>query len=229
MGRAMTMQTAIAAGTMRRMPAKRARIEDDVVADYLAMLIRPGDKTLQIGGSELGTVFLQRGTFHEVIAPLADIDLLQAHCERRSVNTDRLSQQSGLKPQPDRSQLDAALISSDLGFPALAGNWRQIAGRMKLGGVLVLMGAGHGSTARLADALTADDSWALQEMVAGDVAVFRKTSLSDDAETRARLLEAGNPRRLPRGLKPGLVAGLMRTLFGGQTRARSRALAQRGR
>jgi len=225
----MMMQTAIAAGTTRKTPAKRARIEDDVIADYLAMLIKPGDQTLQIGGSELGTVFLQRGAFHQVIAPLAAIDQLQIQCERRSVKTDRLSQQPGKASERDRSQLDAALVGSDLGFPAMAGNWRQIAGRMKLGGVLVLMGAGHGSAARLADALTSDDGWALQEMIGGDVAVFRKTRVSDDAETRARLLEAGNPHRVPRGLKPGLVAGLMRTLFGWRANPRARALAKRSR
>ncbi|WP_417488436.1 hypothetical protein [Maricaulis sp.] len=225
----MMMQTAIAAGTTRRMPAKRARIEDDIVADYLAMLVKPGDKTLQIGGSELGTVFLQRGAFHQVIAPLAQIDQLQTQCERRSIKTDRLSQQPGKAPERDRSQIDAALVGSDLGFPAMAGNWRQIAGRMKLGGVLVLMGAGQGSAARLADALMSDEGWALQEMIAGDVAVFRKTSVSDDVVTRARLLEAGNPRRVPRGLKPGLVAGVMRTLFGTRLNARTRGLARRSR
>jgi len=136
-------QTAIAAGTTRRIPAKRARIEDDVVADYLALLVKPGDKTLQLGGSDLGTVFLQRGAFHEVIASLAETDILQTQCERRSVKVDRLRRQAGLMAEPDRSPLDAALIGSDLGFPAMAGNWRQIAGRMKLGGVLVLMGAGR--------------------------------------------------------------------------------------
>ncbi len=225
----MMMQTAIAAGTTRRIPAKRARIEDDVVADYLALLVKPGDKTLQLGGSDLGTVFLQRGAFHEVIASLAETDILQTQCERRSVKVDRLRRQAGLMAEPDRSPLDVALIGSDLGFPAMAGNWRQIASRLKLGGVLVLMGTAKGSAARLADALGADEGWTLQEMIAGDVAVFRKTKVFDAAETRARLSEAGNPRRAPRGLKMGLVASMIHGLQTWRARVRARELARRSR
>lgn len=226
----MTMHTAIAPGTMRKLATRRARIEDDLIADYLMALVKPGDKTLQIGGTDLGTVFLQRGAFHEVIASVAAVDALQAHCERRAVKSDRLrGQQSGTTAERDRSGLDAALIGPDLGFPSMAGNWRQIASRLKLGGVLVLMGTSHGSPARLADALMADAGWSLQEMIAGDVAVFRKTAAFDESETRERLQEASDPRRAPRGLKPGLVAGVMRTLFGWRASPRARDLARRSR
>ena len=225
----MTMQTAITSGTMRRLATKRARIEDDLVADYLTAVVKPGDRTLQIGGSDLGTVFLQRGAFHEVIAPIAALDALQSQCERRSVNFDRLRGQSSAATNPERSQLDAALIGPDLGFPSMAGNWRLIASRLKLGGVLVLIGTGHGSPARLADALMSDQGWSLQEMIAGDVAVFRKTGTYDAAETQVRLSAAGDPRRAPRGLKPGLIAGVMRTLFGWRASNRGQLLARRRR
>ncbi len=221
----MTMQTAILSGTTRKLATKRARIEDDLVADYLTAAVKPGDRTLQIGGSDLGTVFLQRGAFHEVIAPISAIDALQTHCERRDVKFDRLRGQLTAGSGPEYCQLDMAMIGPDLGFPSMAGNWRQIASRLKIGGVLVLMGTGHGSPARLADALMADEGWSLQDMIAGDVAVFRKTGVYDEAETQVRLSAAGDPRRAPRGLKHGLIAGAMRTLFG----KRGQRLARRSR
>ncbi|MGK0267148.1 MAG: hypothetical protein ACI82N_001401 [Maricaulis sp.] len=225
----MTMQTAITSGTMRKLATKRARIEDDLVADYLTAVVKPGDRTLQIGGSDLGTAFLQRGAFHEVIASTSAIDALQDHCERRGVKFDRLRGRSASGARTERSQLDSALIGPDLGFPSMAGNWRLIASRLKLGGVLILMGTGHGSPARLADALMSDEGWSLQEMIAGDVAVFRKIAAYDEAETQARLSRAGDPRRAPRGLKPGLVAGVMRTLFGWRASNRGKLLARRSR
>tara|TARA_R110000868_G_scaffold350999_2_gene612325 strand:- start:9589 stop:10266 length:678 start_codon:yes stop_codon:yes gene_type:complete len=225
----MTIQTAITSGTMRKLPVKRIRIEDDLIADYLTAVVKPGDRTLQIGGSDLGTAFLQRGAFHEVIAPIAAIDALQADCERRGIKSDRLRGQAAATPSADRLPLDAALIGANLGFPSMAGNWRQIASRLKLGGVLVLMGTSQGSSARLADALMSDDGWSLQEMIAGDVAVFRKASVYDEAETQVRLSAAGDPRRPPRGLKPGLLAGVMRTLFGWRASNRGRLVARRTR
>ncbi len=225
----MTMETVITSGTMRKLAVKRARVEDDLVADYLAAVVKPGDRTLQIGSSDLGTAFLQRGAFHEVIAPTAAIDALQALCERRGVKSDRLRGQSSAGSDRERAHLDAALIGPDLGFPSMAGNWRQIASRLKLGGVLVLMGTGHGSPARLADALMSDEGWSLQEMIAGDVAVFRKAGTYDAAETRVRLSEVGDPGRAPRGLKPGLLAGVMRTLFGWRASNRGQILARRRR
>ena len=225
----MTMETAITSGTMRKLPVKRRRIEDDLVADYLMAVVKPGDQTLQIGGSDLGTAFLQRGAFHEVIAPIAAIDALQAQCQRRGVKFDRLRGQSSAGSTSERSRLDAALIGPDLGFPSMAGNWRLIASRLKLGGVLVLMGTSHGSPARLADALMSDEGWSLQEMIAGDVAVFRKAGVYDEVETQARLSQAGDPARAPRGLKPGLLAGVMRTLFGWRASNRGQLLARRRR
>ena len=225
----MTMQAAINAGTTRKLSTKRASIADDLVADYLSMVVKAGDKTLQIGGSDLGTVFLQRGAYHEIIAPLAALEGFQDACERRSVRADRLQGRPSQSADVSKSQLDAALIGADLGFPTMAGNWRSIANRMKLGGVLVLMGTRQGSPARLADALMADPAWTLQDMIAGDVAVFRKTGVVTDADVQARLSQAGDPHRSPRGLKPGLVAGLMRTLFGWRTANRTRRLAARAR
>jgi hypothetical protein len=202
------------AGTLRKLAEKRNRPQDDLVADYMATITKPGDRTLQLGASEFGAVFLQRGAFHEMVAPTASIEGLQALCERRAIRSDRLRGTASAQDSNASGGLDAVLISSGLGFPALAGNWRGLASRLRLGGVLILIGADSGGSARLADALMGDEGWALQEMIAGEAAVFRKIGTYDDRRTRDGLSAVADPARKPSGVRPGLFAGLMRTLFG---------------
>jgi hypothetical protein len=201
------------AGTLRKLAHKRTRPQDDLVADYMGAITKPGDRTAQLGTSEFGAVFLRRGAFHEMIASQAAIEGMQALCERRAIRSDRLRAGTGVDTEVSGG-LDAVLISTGLGFPALAGNWRGLACRLRLGGVLVLVGADHGASARLADALMADEGWALQEMIAGEAAVFRKIAVYDEARTRDRLSVVADPKRKPAGVRGGFLAGLMRTLFG---------------
>lgn len=209
------------AGDVRKVAFKRAQPKDDLVADYIAIATRPGDKSLQLGRSEFGTEFLRRGAFHEMIAAVDDVDAMQAACERRAISADRLRSASLTGPA---SKIDIALVGEGLGFPVLAGNWRRIASRLRIGGLLILQDADTASGARLADALMADKSWALQEMINGDVAVFRKTAPYCDETSRTGLGLVADPARRPTGLKEGLVAGVLRTLFG---RRMSPALKER--
>lgn len=204
--------TEIAApGTIREIAHKYNNAQDDLVADYIATVVKPGDKTLQLGRSDFGTVFLQKLAYHEVIGPMADIDALEMRCERRAIRTDRLRR--GNSGQ-STSGLDMAIIGTDLGFPLMAGNWRRIADRLKIGGVLILQDASASAGARMADALMDDRGWELQEMIAGDVAVFRKTAPYCDQRSRKTLVQASEPRRKPRGVRQSLVAGVLRTIFG---------------
>lgn len=199
------------AGTIRKIATRRANPRDDLVADFIAVAARPGDKSVQLGRSDFGPEFLKSGTFHEMIAPVADLDAMQLACERRAISSDRLRSANAASPD---SKLDMALIGSDLSFPMLAGNWRRIAGRLKLGGLLILQDADSDSGARLADALMADTTWSLEEMIGGNVAVFRKIAPYCDEAGRARLGEVASPARRPGGLKDGFIAGVMRAIFG---------------
>lgn len=207
----MTATMTLPAGKIHRLATRRTRVQDDVTADFLAMVVNPGDRTIQIGASELGAVCLQRGARHEIVAPVAAIEALQAVCERRGIPTAGL--RGGLAARADGT-IDVAIFGADIGFPAMAANWRHISSSMREGGVLILVGADRGAGARLADALAMDEAWTLQERRCGDAAVFRKARDVDNARTLRALADAGRPDRRPRGVRRSFLAGLVERVFG---------------
>ena len=140
----MTATLTLPAGKTRKLAARRARIQDDVTADYLAMVVKPGDRTMQIGASDLGAVCLQRGARHEIVAPVAAIESLQAVCERRGIPTDALRGGLAARPGAAERPIDVAIFGAETGFPAMAANWRHVSSSMRQGGVLILMGANRG-------------------------------------------------------------------------------------
>ena len=210
----MTTTQTLQAGRIRKAPVRRTRIQDDMVADYLGMIVNPGDRTVQIGASELGAVCLRRGARHDIVAPVQAIDALTADCERRGVATDKLRGSLVARSQDGERAIDVAIFGPDTGFPAMAANWRHVAGRLKEGGFLVLLGADHGATARLADALEEDEAFELQDCIGGDAAIFRKRSAFADERAVQRLASVGNPARSPRGIHGKGIGGVFNRLFG---------------
>ncbi|WP_297731994.1 hypothetical protein [uncultured Maricaulis sp.] len=209
----MTMTQTLPAGEIRRLPTKRARIQDDLVADYLSTVIQPGQRTIQIGGGDLGTVCLKRGAHHQIVAPMGAIEALQAACDRRAIPTDALSGGPAARSDADAAPFDLAIFGAETGFPAMAANWRHVSGRLRDGGVLVLLGADHGACARLADALAGDSSWVLEARIGGEAAIFRKTGAVCDARSLAGLARVADPARRPRGVRYGLVSRLIDRVF----------------
>lgn len=204
----MTATLTLPAGKMRKLGTRRARIQDDVTADYLAMVVKPGDRTIQIGASDLGAVCLQRGARHEIVAPVLAIESLQAVCERRGISADALRGGLAAQTSGDNRPIDVAIFGAEIGFPAMAANWRHVSSSMRQGGVLVLVGAERGAGARLADALAMDEAWVLQERRCGDASVFRKAMPVDTARTMKTLSAAGRPGRRARGVSRFPLAGL---------------------
>ncbi|WP_291843574.1 hypothetical protein [Maricaulis sp.] len=209
----MTMTETLPAGEIRRLPNKRARIQDDLVADYLTTMVQPGQRTIQIGGGDLGAVCLKRGAHHQVVATMGAIEALQAACDRRAIPTDALSGGPAVRAGGSDAPFDLAIFGAETGFPAMAANWRHVSGRLRDGGILVLLGADHGACARLADALEHDPSWVLQGKIGGEAAMFRKVGLVSDATALAGLARVGDPARRPRGIRHGLVSRLLDRVF----------------
>lgn len=209
----MTATDTLPAGEMRKLATRRERIQDEMAADYLALVVRPGDRTVQIGASDLGAVCLQRGARHEVVAPLAAIEALQSVCDRRSIPTGALRGGPAARLDGQERPIDVAIFGADSGFPAMAGNWRHVSSSMREGGVLVLLGADHGAAARLADALMMDEAWALQERMCGDAAIFRKTRAADAGRTLDALTAAGRPGRKPRGVRRPVFGRFLTRVF----------------
>ena len=209
----MAISEATPVETLKKLAFKRRNIQDDMVADYLAMVIKPGDKTLQLGSSEFGSVFLQRGAFHQLVGNNKAVSTLQDMCQRRAIREDRLQITSKLSKNDKQTGLDAVLLGSGLGFSALASSWPLLADRLKTGGVLVLTGASQGGSARLSEALLADKGWALQEMIGSNVSVFRKTvNFIAETDSKAAKKDYSTPAKRS---QPDMLAGVFRTLFGG--------------
>ncbi|WP_323760909.1 hypothetical protein [Maricaulis sp.] len=205
----MTMTHTLPAGVVRRLPVKRARIQDDLVADFLSTVVKAGQRTIQIGAGDLGAVCLKRGAHHQIVATMGAIEALQAACDRRGIPTDALSGGLAARMGPGEPGLDLAIVGSDTGFPAMAANWRHVSGRLRERGLLVLLGADHGACARLADALDQDPSWQLEARIGGEAAVFRKTGQVSDATALAGLAKVSDPSRRPHGVRFSLVRRLI--------------------
>lgn len=215
----MTMTEALPAGEVRRLTVKRARIQDDLVADYLLTTVKPGQRTIQIGAGGLGAVCLKRGAHHQIVATMGAIEALQADCDRRAIPTDALSGGPAARTSDTAAAFDLAIIGAQIGFPAMAANWRHVSGHLREGGLLVLLGADHGACARLADALEVDPSWAQETRIAGEAVVFRKVGLVSDESALAGLAGVSDPARRPRGVRYGLVSRLMDRVFPNRQRA----------
>lgn len=198
-------------------PVLKPRSRAGRLAACLARLAEPGDKTLQTGGGFLGGVFLMRGAFHEILAPLAEIEAFQADCQAHGLRLDRLKAWTGGAPAEARAALDAALIGPAEAYPAMAAHVRHAAVRLKTGGSLILAEPDTGAAARLADALVADPGWRLDSLPAG-AAIFRKTAAFEPAMTGAVMARMADPRRKPRGLRSDLASRLRRAVFGPHTR-----------
>ena len=209
----MTMTQTLPAGEIRRLPTKRARIQDDMVADYLATVVESGQRTIQIGAGDLGAVCLKRGAHHQIVAPMGAIEALQAACDSRAIPTDALSGGPAARSDVNAAPFDLAIFGAETGFPAMAANWRHVSSRLRDGGVLVLLGADHGACARLADALDGDQTWVMEARIGGEAAIFRKAGKVCEATSLAGLARVSDPARRPRGVRYGLVSRLIDRVF----------------
>ncbi len=197
-----------ALGGMHHLGRKQARSRDDLITDYIRSVLRPGDRSLQLGRSPQGLSCLQRGAFHEVQASPSARESFQRQCAERETSLERL--------QPvgqSEGELDLAIIGQTAGFADLASHWPAMARRLKRGGVLILCTIERGAVSRLSEALFADGDWALEEIIAGEAAVYRKIRLSSAASEMPRLQEDARSEHRP-SIGKGLMSGVVRTLFG---------------
>jgi hypothetical protein len=199
---------------LRQRAEQYAAAQNDVVVNYLKTVIKPGDKTLQLGACDLAANFVKRGAFHEVAGSDEALADLQRYCDDHDISTERMTVSVSQKEVAPTS-LDAVILGANLEFSILAGRWKSVSERLKIGGVLILTGANISSSARLTDALSHDAGWALHEMLNGDVAVFRKTAGSPNEVASSGLVARATSQPAASSTQPGLVAGVLRALFRG--------------
>ena len=118
---------------------------DESCYRFLADLCEPGDRTLETGAGISTALFAAWRTMHTCVAPgREEINSLIAFCDGHAIAIDTLTfvverSDRGLPNLPDDgSHLDVVLIDGCHGFPAPIIDWYYGAGRLRLGGVVVI-------------------------------------------------------------------------------------------
>jgi predicted O-methyltransferase YrrM len=147
--------------------------------EWLERELRPGMATLETGSGASTLVFAAGGAEHEAVTPAADEeDRFRAECARRGIDGSRVSFRLGLShevlPRLDARPLDLVLIDGAHGFPYPILDWWFVAGRLKVGGRMLLDDAYMPPVRALVDALRAQPQWELEEPASFRTAVVRK-------------------------------------------------------
>jgi hypothetical protein len=141
--------------------------------------------TLETGCGLSTIVFALKGSRHTVIAPAAsEFEITKAYCSERGIPTSQITfitepSQRAL-PGLDLAPLDLVLIDGGHGFPTPFIDWFHTAGRLKLGGFLIVDDVWVWSCQILRDFLVEQPHWELIAEFEGRTTVFRK--LKDGSE-----------------------------------------------
>jgi hypothetical protein len=149
--------------------------------EWLEREVRPGMATLETGSGSSTLVFAAGGADHEAVTPAADEEeRFRAECERRGIDGSHVSFRIGFShdvlPQLDARPLELALIDGAHGFPYPILDWWFLAGRLQVGGRMLLDDAYMPPVRTLLDALRAQPQWELEKPASFRTAVVRKVA-----------------------------------------------------
>lgn len=161
---------------MQRQAMRRRGPLDMALEDFLSESAHPGDKVLQLG-EDGGTAaaFLDRGAFVNLVADAGAADRVESICQLRGCSASRLRLFPSVGASIASGEVDAVWLAKTESLAVLAAHYRHANSRIRCGGTLFLDGltTPHGKT--LFDQMSQDMAWRLDEVIAGDVAVFRRT------------------------------------------------------
>ncbi|WP_421789339.1 hypothetical protein [Hyphobacterium sp.] len=147
---------------------------DLVLEDFLDGAIRPGDKVLQLGAANHVTAcMLARGAFMALVAPPACAEAVDAICQLRGCSSGRLRLFASIGGSSNAGEMDAVWLSRTLSLAQLAAHYRHAQSRLNTGGTLYLDGLDTAHGKSLFKQLNKDDAWRLDEVLSGEIAVFR--------------------------------------------------------
>ena len=212
------------------------RVDMGIASEVLNFLLEhapEGGASLETGCGLSTVLFAHRSSRHTAISPAGQEfkDLLD-FCRANGVKTDGLELIEGkseyvlptLKPEP----LDVVLIDGRHGFPAPFIDWFYTAGRLKLGGLLVVDDTWLWAPMVLRDLLAEQPQWESLGQVGGRSAVFRKTGEGSewgDWNDQPYSYRNGHLRLTPQGVDvvmpepPSLAERLARHVSRGEWRA----------
>ena len=140
--------------------------------EWLEREVRPGMATLETGSGSSTLVFAAGGADEE--------ERFRAECERRGIDCSRVTFRIGFShevlPQLDARPLELVLVDGAHGFPYPILDWWFLAGRLQVGGRMLLDDAYMPPVRTLLDALRAQPQWQLEEPASFRTAVVRKVA-----------------------------------------------------
>lgn len=144
--------------------------------DFLGDSAQPGDKVLLLGeDGATAAAFLDRGAFVNLVADAGAADRVESICQLRGCPANRLRLFPSVGASMVSGEVDSVWLAKTASLAVLAAHYRHAKGRVRCGGTVYLDGltTAHGKT--LFNQMSHDMAWRLDEVIAGDVAVFRRT------------------------------------------------------
>lgn len=211
------------------------------VLDFLLEHAPEGGRSLETGCGLSTVLFAHRSGHHVAVTPSGEeiADLLD-FCRNNGVETGGLELIEGtseyvlptLKPDP----LDIVLIDGRHGFPAPFIDWFYTAGRLKVGGLLLIDDTWLWAPRTLSDVLAEQPQWEFVGKISSRTDVFRKTGEKSewgDWTDQPYVYRNGYLRLTSRGVEvempasPALLERIARHVSRGEWRVLARKAAGR--
>lgn len=150
----------------------------------IAGLAGPGARTLETGNGVSTLVFALRGSEHTCVTPDAgSVELTRRWCADNGVSLDRVRFELGpsqaVLPRLVADPLDLVLIDGGHGFPIPFLDWVHTAGRLRVGGVVVVDDTQIWTGHVLRRFLLEEPGWELLADLRPRTAAFRRTAGGD--------------------------------------------------
>lgn len=156
------------------------RLHESVLR-FLDAVVKPDMTTVETGIGSSTALFALKGSRHHCIAPLADeIARLTDYCTAGGLDVDNIQFHADFSeyvlPTLPVTDIDLALIDGGHGFPTPFVDWFYLAGRLKVGGYVLVDDVQLWTCKVLQDFLCADPGWEQLGGVLDRTAVFRMTA-----------------------------------------------------
>jgi len=179
------VDTALAPGFFTRMAfplrktqksARRRRGPVDVaLEDYLGDVVQSGDRVLQLGASDgVSAAFLDHGALHHLVAPAESANVVEAICQLRGCSSSRLRVFASIGHSAAAGGVDTVWLSKTPSLAVLAAHYRHTISRLRVGGLLFVENIDTEFGKTLFKQLTRDLDWANDDIIANEIAVFRR-------------------------------------------------------
>jgi hypothetical protein len=150
------------------------------VLDFIDTHVDENSRTLETGSGLSTVTFAIRNSQHIAITPSQDeVDKITQYCREHDISTERLTfkvaPSEDVLPQLECEPLDLVLIDGRHGFPAPFIDWFYTAGKLKVGGLVIIDDILLWTCGALRDFLLQEPEWTMVSDFSPRSVVFKKT------------------------------------------------------